>query len=829
MSKKTGNLVTINHLPGILLASAAECERWIAAGLIPVAGRQAFRKWGPIHADRMFDPEVVARLASEVPAWRARDEADVRDRRSDAAGEAAASWRGREPESRSMTPVDDIAHRRRQSILTPVRKKTGISIIEDIRRLDHGDDRQGRQHRGFGPKSDRAFVGYRAVFSRPIQILPDGEPTEILVEFAFAEPLEVAAAVLSPTRIDRAETKAAAEALESKMIELRDAALDACEQEVAGWRDELETYLAAYEDERDRQAILGGIRSSLDKLDRIHASEKQGPAGVGRKLHQKLDDIRSRASAKRLRHLREAQIREASGYERYAAIFPVARSLERRFLFLAGPTNSGKTHEALRLAGEADTAEILSPLRLLALEHFERMSEDNLPAGMITGEERVVPEGATHIARTIETLDLHRVVDVCVIDEVQMLDDPNRGWAWTQAIVGAPARHVVLTGAPEAIPLVEHLLAMTGEPLDVRILKRKGDLSVERAPVDLNRLSRGDAVIAFSRANVHELRTKLVQSGRSVAAVYGALGPEVRRAEAARFRNGEAEILVATDAIGMGLNIGPLRRVVFSTLHKFDGVRERQLTAMEIKQIAGRAGRFGHHDEGLVSALPEAGAYGRIEAVISNALTGEAAKLRGKAYIRPNQETVLSASEVLQTDRLGRVLRHLNDTLVTGHPDLRMADMEEMIELALLLDTVELSILDRLSYSMAPVDGRERLAVELLIDWARQHAMNGWVHPPNFGSQADLLKLEARVKIATTWLWLAQRYPDVYQEVDAVVDLRADLNSRIEEKLIATSVAHRRNQEGRRGRDKGRKKQQKKGRRTRGDSGPDKPLERTRL
>ncbi|WP_114187132.1 helicase-related protein [Microvirga aerophila] len=807
MSKKPRDQVAVNHLPGILLASMAECERWIAAGLIPVSERKTFRKGGRIVETRMFDPETIAALAAEVPSWRVKEEGE--GRRDHAAQEPVQARRGSGFESASVKPLDDVAHRRRQSILAPVRKNTGIYIVEDVRKLgDRAQSGGGRHHSQSKP--DREFVGYRAAFSWPISILPEDAPAEIVVEFTFAEPLEVAAAVLSPGRIDRAETANAAEALQARLVELRDATFDACEREVAAWRDELGTYLAAHEDEAERQAILDGIRSSLGKLDRISVSDKQGPEGAGRKLHQKLDNFRSRSAARRLRHLREVQIREASGYERYATIFPIARSLERKFVFLAGPTNSGKTHEALRLAGEAETAEILSPLRLLALEHYERMSEDGLAAGMVTGEERILPEGTTHIARTIETLDLRHVVDVCVIDEVQMLGDPNRGWAWTQALVGAPARLVVLTGAPEAIPLVEHLLAMTGEPLEVKILKRKGRLRVEDAPVDLRRLSKGDAVIAFSRANVHDLRTRLVQAGRTVATVYGALGPEVRRAEAARFRDGEAEILVATDAIGMGLNIGPLRRVVFSTLSKFDGVQQRQLSAMEIKQIAGRAGRFGHHDEGLVTALPDAGAYGSIATVVSKALTGEGTKLTGKAYVRPNQETVLSASEVLRSNRLGQVLQHLNDTLVAGHPDLQMADIEETIELARLLDTVDLPILDRLSYSMAPVDGRERLAVELLLDWARQHASAGWVAPPNFGAHADLVKLEARVKIATSWLWLAQRYPDVFEDVEAVVDQRANLNARIEEKLVATSVSRRRKSDEKRGRDQGDRKQRQK-------------------
>ncbi|MCC2651418.1 MAG: hypothetical protein K0Q60_1581 [Microvirga sp.] len=770
MSKKPKNLVSLNHLPGILLASQAECERWIEAGLIPVAERRTIQRRGRSVEEPMFDPEVVVQLLAQVQAWRGQ---------GDEVGSAQRSH-GRRKDS-DQSP-DDAAHRRRQSILAPVRRNTGIYVAEDIRRIESGRW-----------KPERVFAGYRAVFSQPMQVLPESEPIEIAIEFAFAEPVEVAAVALAPARVERTELAAASEALEGRLIELRDATFAACEQELAGWRDDLETYLDAFEDADERQAILGGIRAALDKLDRVHA-----------------------------RHLREAQIREASGYERYAAIFPVARSLNRRFLFLAGPTNSGKTYEALKLAREAETAEILSPLRLLALEHFERMSEEGLPAGMVTGEERVLPEGATHIARTIETLDLHRVVDVCVIDEVQMLGDPSRGWAWTQAMVGAPARLVVLTGAPEAIPLVEHLLAMTGEPLEVKILKRKGRLRVEGVPANLNKLMRGDAVVAFTRRDVHDLRTRLVQSGRTVATVYGALGPEVRRAEAARFRNGEAEILVATDAIGMGLNIGPLRRVVFSTLRKYDGVRDRQLTAMEIKQIAGRAGRFGHHDEGLVTALPDVGGYAQVEKIIGQALTGDAGKLRGKAYVRPNQETVLSASEVLQTDRLGRVLQHLNDTLVAGHPDLRMADMDEMIELATLLDTVDMPILDRLSYSMAPVDGREKLAVELLLDWARQHARDGRVQGPDFGVNTDLLKLEARVKIATSWLWLAQRYPEVFEDLEDVVDLRASLNSKIEEKLVSTSVSHRRKPEDKVRRERGKASQkQRKNRRRRSETDAD--------
>jgi ATP-dependent RNA helicase SUPV3L1/SUV3 len=168
MPKKSRDLITINHLPGILLTSTAECERWIEAGLIPVAERETYRRWGRTHESRMFDPEVIAAIAAEVPAWRAQDEANIRGRSAD----AAQFWPDGGSESKRVDPVDDIPRRRRQSLLSPVRKNTGVYVAEDIRRLDNGDGSRGRPHH----KPDRVFVGYRAVFSHTIQILPDGAP-----------------------------------------------------------------------------------------------------------------------------------------------------------------------------------------------------------------------------------------------------------------------------------------------------------------------------------------------------------------------------------------------------------------------------------------------------------------------------------------------------------------------------------------------------------------------------------------------------------------------------------------------------------------------------
>ena len=445
------------------------------------------------------------------------------------------------------------------------------------------------------------------------------------------------------------------------------------------------------------------------------------------------------------------------------------------------------------------------------------MSEEGFAAGMVTGEERVLPEGATHIARTIETLDLHRVVDVCVIDEVQMLGDPSRGWAWTQAMIGAPAQLVVLTGAPEAIPLVEHLLAMTGEPLEVKILKRKGRLRVEGVPANLNKL-----IARRCGRGLHPPRRARPAHAPGCGGAHGRHGLRSARARGAPGRGRALPQRRGRDPGRDGCHRHGAEHRAAAAGRVLDPAQVRRRArapaqAMEIKQIAGRAGRFGHHDEGLVTALPEVGAYAQVETVIRNALNGDAAKLRGKAYVRPNQETVLSASEVLQTDRLGRVLRHLYDTLVAGHPGSAHGRHGG----------------DDRAWRRCSTRSTCRSSTVCPMRWRRSTGARSWpsncsstgpgsmpaigrVQAPDFGVNTDLLKLEARVKIATSWLWLAQRYPDVFEDVEAVVDLRASLNAKIEEKLVATSVSHRRKPDEKSRRDRGKKPQrQKKNRRDR--------------
>jgi ATP-dependent RNA helicase SUPV3L1/SUV3 len=549
----------------------------------------------------------------------------------------------------------------------------------------------------------------------------------------------------------------------------------------AAARDYAQRFDEATRDLGDPAALLkAATQADLERF--IFSTRSATDEDVRAATDKWFDKVLGSMRSLRRQSKRRASFAEASGYDRYPNLFPLARSIDRKLLFLAGPTNSGKTYEAMCLAIDAPTAEVLSPLRLLAHEHRETLGVAGLRAGLITGEERDTSDDVTHYARTIETIDVGRRVDVAVIDEIQMLADEQRGWAWTQALFGVPADLVVMTGSPDAIPMVQRLAKVLGEPLEVRTLARKNELEAWPQPISLKDLKRGDAVVAFSRTAVHELREQIVGLGLSVATVYGALSPEVRRAEAARFRLGEADVVVATDAIGMGLNL-PISRVFFAALDKFDGNKRRGLFFSEIRQIGGRAGRFGMFEKGWVGSIG-GGMHGVDK--IRAALATPPKELIGRAFVRPNRESVALAAEFLETDSLDQILAYLRSRLVLDHPDLKIGDMDEEIEKARRLAGVAIPLLDRLAYAVVPVSLRHPWFMDTIITWARAHSAGKRAPMPPLRS-GDLQRLEDGVNLATAWLWLSQRFPDVYVDANTVREGVAILNVEIERNLTKLS------------------------------------------
>ena len=471
----------------------------------------------------------------------------------------------------------------------------------------------------------------------------------------------------------------------------------------------------------------------------------------------------------------------------YPESFPKARRANRRVKLYVGPPNSGKTYAAFERLAQAMDGAYLAPLRLLALEGRDRLVARGVPCSLLTGEENQPAEGARVISSTIEMVGTNSPIDVAVIDEAQMIFDHSRGWAWTQAIVAVPASEVIIICSAYAVPAITNLLGLCGESVEVRHFERKQQVQLLPTTVGLNALQEGDAIVAFSRRDVLTLRDNIAANGHAVSVIYGALPPEVRRREAERFAGGESKILVATDAIGMGLNL-PIRRVLFSTMTKFDGVDDRLLDVSEVHQIAGRAGRYGMHEEGFVGVLREAepASYKQLKELLPRQ---PRAPRDFKAPVAPNGWHVKTIEARMGKEKLGEVLRVFVEQLRLDDAHFAVAELEQMTQLAEQLDAcaAALPLSQRFTYAQAPVDTRNNDTFQQYLGWAAGHAARGAAGRPAFLDMVDghsrLDAMEQALRACTLWLWLDLRFPGIYGHLDEVLALRATLNDGIERQL----------------------------------------------
>ncbi len=283
--------------------------------------------------------------------------------------------------------------------------------------------------------------------------------------------------------------------------------------------------------------------------------------------------------------------------------FSEVRQMKRHFILHIGPTNSGKTFRSLERLKQASCGVYLGPLRLLALEVYEQMQQYQVPCTMRTGQECIEEEGSRVTASTIEMADFDESYDTAVIDEAQMVADPDRGHSWTKAILGLRAEEIHICMSPAAKQAIIHLIELCGDTYEICMYERKTKLLCENRPfVFPDDVKKGDALIVFSKKSVLDVAGRLEEKKVDASVIYGSLPPEIRRRQMHLFNKGKTKVVVATDAIGMGLNL-PVRRIVFLQAEKFDGVSRRPLHVSEIKQISGRAGRFGIYNSGYVNAM----------------------------------------------------------------------------------------------------------------------------------------------------------------------------------------------------------------------------------
>jgi len=271
-----------------------------------------------------------------------------------------------------------------------------------------------------------------------------------------------------------------------------------------------------------------------------------------------------------------------------------------RIRAVLGPTNTGKTHLAIERMLGHQTGMIGFPLRLLARENYDRVVrlKGARAVALITGEEKIVPPNPSHFVCTVESMPLNRPVDFLAVDEIQLCGDRERGHVFTDRLLHARGlSETMFLGSDTIAPLLRRLVP----DAEISSRPRFSTLSYTGAK-KLTRLPPRSAVVAFAVADVFALAEIMRRRQGGTAIVLGALSPRARNAQVGLFQSGEVDYLVATDAIGMGLNMD-LDHVAFARLVKFDGHAPRRLAPAEIAQIAGRAGR--HMNDGTFGVTDE--------------------------------------------------------------------------------------------------------------------------------------------------------------------------------------------------------------------------------
>jgi ATP-dependent RNA helicase SUPV3L1/SUV3 len=447
-----------------------------------------------------------------------------------------------------------------------------------------------------------------------------------------------------------------------------------------------------------------------------------------------------------------------------------------------GPPNSGKTHDALNALEDAGSGWYLAPLRLLAYEIFDRLNQRGTPCNLLTGEEYIPIPGATITAATIEMFSPAHSGELVVIDEAQMLADADRGWAWTRALMEATSPEIHVISPVYAQSLIVNLADAAGIDIEVFEHNRLAPIQVAENPWSLQDLPPKTILIAFSRQNVLDLKMALEEMGRDVSIIYGSLPPEVRRKQSDRFANGETDICVATDAVGMGLNL-PADHVCFYELEKFDGRGVRILTTSEVQQIGGRAGRFGFGESGVVGALQ------RRDLKLLKKLFYDHPTELTHARVAPTVDDLALlpgalAEQLIQWSELQSIPDSLRDKV-------RTADLSERIELAKMLNPTEVQFLGlqtALRLINAPTNKVSRAywrdcATSVITSFRMPLPA---FPPTEIKDSTDLEATEEAISKADIYLWLSRRdeFASYAPEHVTVRALRNQWSIRIDDALV---------------------------------------------
>ncbi|MCO5577034.1 hypothetical protein L7F22_030856 [Adiantum nelumboides] len=458
---------------------------------------------------------------------------------------------------------------------------------------------------------------------------------------------------------------------------------------------------------------------------------------------------------------------EAADMSNPHALYSSARLLKRKIIYHHGPTNSGKTYNALQRFLKEPNGIYCGPLRLLAMEVYDTANAKGVPCNLITGQERKEEPLANHVACTVEMADLMQVWKVAVIDEVQLLSDEGRGWAWTRALLGLQAEELHLCGDPSALDFMRSLCLATGDSLEDYSYERFKPLAIDSKALngDFRNVEPGDCVIAFSRRQIFEIKRAVQRATKKrCCVVYGALPPETRSQQAKLFNEpgNSYDILVASDAVGMGLNLN-IKRVVFHTLEKFGGELKSPIPVPLIKQIAGRAGRRGSlYPEGLVTTF-QASDLPHLHTYLCEPFPGCC-----NAGLFPSCEQLQLFAKHMPHVKFSQLLeRFVQASRVDAYyfVSLNMG----LRKLAAMIDTIDnLTLEERFTFCFSPVNGRNTKAVGALFQYARSYSertpLQLLVGRPSLSPHIDfqLMDLEEKYHLLSLYLWLSHHFPVEY-------------------------------------------------------------------
>lgn len=469
--------------------------------------------------------------------------------------------------------------------------------------------------------------------------------------------------------------------------------------------------------------------------------------------------------------------------------YPKAREKKRNVFLHVGPTNSGKTYSALKRLEASSSGVYCGPLRLLAREVAQRLNKVNVPCNLITGQERNEIEGAKHSSVTVEMADMTTNYQCAVIDEIQMVGCKSRGYSFTRALLGLCSDELHVCGDPAAVPLIQRILEATGDVVTVQYYERLSPLVPLKSPLgSFSNIKAGDCLVTFSRRGIYKLKKRIEREGKHLCSVvYGSLPPETRTKQATMFNDDTSDlnVLVASDAIGMGLNLN-ISRIIFSTMMKFDGFCNRELTVAEIKQIAGRAGRYGSKfPVGEVTCLnPQ-------DLPLLHSSLKSASSIIERAGLFPTFDLLSLYSRLHGTDFFHPILERFLEKAKLS-PDYFITDCEDMLKVAAIVDDLPLGLYDKYLFCMSPVDVSDDISAQGLVQFAENYARKGIVRLKEIFTPGtlqvpktdnQLKELESVHKVLELYVWLSFRMDDSFPDREVAASQKSICSMLIEEYL----------------------------------------------